>query len=185
MSAAAATADAPVPVKPKKSRKLLFILIGLVVFAVIAAAGAFLLLKANTADGEDGAEEETSAVDDEHRAPPTFLPLDSMVVNLADAGGNRFAQLGITLQLQDEKTSEDIKVYMPSIRNSILILVSQRTSDELLLIEGKEKLSTDIINEISRVMRYTPPAKAGAQAKRAPAEPHPVQGVLFSSFLIQ
>lgn len=184
MSAAAATADAPVPIKPKKSRKLLFILIGLVVFAIIGAAGAFFLLKANTAEGEDGAEEETSAVE-EHPSPPTFLPLDSMVVNLADAGGNRFAQLGITLQLQDEKTSEDIKVYMPSIRNSILILISQRTSDEMLLIEGKEKLAADIINEISRVMRYTPPSKAGAQTKRPPAEPHPVQGVLFSSFLIQ
>lgn len=184
MSAAAATADAPVPIKPKKSRKLLFILIGLVVFAMIGAAGAFFLLKANTAEGEDGAPEESSAVD-EHPSPPTFLPLDSMVVNLADAGGNRFAQLGITLQLQDEKTSEDIKVYMPSIRNSILILISQRTSDEMLLIEGKEKLAADIINEISRVMRYTPPAKAGAQTKRPPAEPHPVQGVLFSSFLIQ
>lgn len=184
MSAAAATADAPVPIKPKKSRKLLFILIGLVVFAIIGAAGAFFLLKANTAEGEDGAPEESSAVE-EHPSPPTFLPLDSMVVNLADAGGNRFAQLGITLQLQDEKTSEDIKVYMPSIRNSILILISQRTSDEMLLIEGKEKLAADIINEISRVMRYTPPAKAGAQTKRPPAEPHPVQGVLFSSFLIQ
>lgn len=186
MSAAAATADAPVPVKPKKSRKLLFILIGLVVFAIIGAAGAFFLLKANTAEGEDGAPEDTTAVE-EHPSPPTFLPLDSMVVNLADAGGNRFAQLGITLQLQDEKTSEDIKVYMPSIRNSILILISQRTSDEMLLIEGKEKLAADIINEISRVMHYTPPAKAsaGPKSKHPPAVSHPVQGVLFSSFLIQ
>ena len=47
-------------------------------------------------------------------------------------------------------------------------LASLQADCELLLIEGKEKLSTDIINEISRVMRYTPPAKAGADLRLAP-----------------
>ncbi len=55
---------------------------------------------------------------------PTFLPLENMVVNLADPGGDRFAQVGITLELQDEATATTVKQYMPSIRNGILMLVS-------------------------------------------------------------
>jgi flagellar FliL protein len=193
MSAAAATADAAAPAKPK-SKKLLFILIGVVVLALAGAGGAFYILKKNTAVDEDGEETAHSAqADHASRSPPTFLPLEAMVVNLADPGGNRFAQLGITLQVDDSKTAGALKDYMPNIRNAILLLISQRSSETMLGIEGKEKLSADIVREISRVMGYSPPESEEADAehsdkpakKRSVAPPSPLQGVLFSSFIIQ
>lgn len=192
MSAAAATADAATAAKPK-SKKLLFILIGVVVLALAGAGGAFYILKKNTAD-EDGEESSHSAESERAaRTPPTFLPLEAMVVNLSDPGGNRFAQLGITLQVQDSQTAEAIKVYMPTIRSAILMLISQRSSEQMLQLEGKEKLSADIVREISRVMDYAPPEKheAGGEPEAKPAKkrrdapPNPLQGVLFSSFIVQ
>jgi flagellar FliL protein len=198
MSAAATTADAEAPAKPK-SKKLLFIIIGVVVLALIGAGAALFLLKKNTSDEEgDGtqAEEEAQAPAPpkiDPKAPPTFLPLDSMVVNLADPGGNRFAQLSITLQVADPKTADDLKIYMPSIRNGILILVSQRTAEDMLRIEGKETLAQDIIGEISNVMGYDyedpnaePPADTkGKKPRRKRAVYNPITGVLFSSFIVQ
>ena len=194
MSAAAATADAAAPAKPK-SKKLLFILIGVVVLALAGAGGAFYILKKNTAVDEDGEETTQSAKEDRSaRSPPTFLPLEAMVVNLADPGGNRFAQLGITLQVEDAKTAEAIKVYMPSIRNAILMLISQRSSETMLQMEGKEKLSADIVREVSRVMDYPMPESdsedegAGdrpSKKKKRAAVSSPLQGVLFSSFIVQ
>ncbi len=193
MSAAAAPAEAPAA--PPKSKKLLFIILGVVVLLLIAAAAALFILKANTADDEDAefddapetARVERSAKPAAPGTPPTFLPLDSMVVNLADPGGNRFAQLGITLQLQDSKTGDEMKLYMPSIRNGILILVSQRTAEEMLALQGKEKLAQDIIAEISDVMGYPYEAPGTDDStkprRRAPASP--LQGVLFSSFIVQ
>ena len=188
-AAAPATADSP-DAKPK-SKKLLFILIGVVVLALAGAGGAFFILKKNTSDHGDGAEEEAMV---EHEAPkpgtpPTFLPLDSMVVNLADPGGNRFVQLAITLQVQDAATGEAIKLYMPSIRNGILMLVSQRTAEVILKPEGKETLSQDIIEEISTTMGYETDdheeADNGKKKRRRRAPPNPLQGVLFSSFIVQ
>lgn len=197
MSAAAATADAEAPAKPK-SKKLLFIIIGVVVvLALLAGGAAFFLMKQSHADeGEDGATTEEHADEaPKHDAkhPPSFLPLDSMVVNLADPGGNRFAQLGITLQVTDPKIAEDLKVFMPSIRNGILILISQRTADDMLGIAGKEALAQAIIGEISHVMGYEyedpnaepEPAPKGKKAKRKAAPPNPITGVLFSSFIVQ
>lgn len=197
-AAAAATADGDAPAKPK-SKKLLFIIIGVVVLALVGAGAAlFLLKKSHGEDEEDGAD--ASAAHEAHAAPlrdpktpPTFLPLDSMVVNLADPGGNRFAQLGITLQLSDAKTGEAITTYMPSIRNGILILVSQRTAEQMLRADGKEALTHDIVAEISEVMGYEyehpdaepePDTKSKKKKKKAPA-PNPVEGVLFSSFIVQ
>ncbi len=193
MSAAAATADALTPAKPK-SKKLLFILIGVVVLALAGAGGAFYILKKNTAVDEDGEETAHSTHSDRaSRSPPTFLPLEAMVVNLADPGGNRFAQLGITLQVEDAKTADSMKVYMPSIRNAILMLISQRTSDDMLQMQGKEKLSADIVREVSRLMDYPMAEGDGAAGehgdkaatKRRAAPPSPLQGVLFSSFIVQ
>ena len=192
MSAAAATADAA-SAKPK-SKKLLFILIGVVVLALAGAGGAFFILKKNTAVDEEGEETSHSAPSERApRSPPTFLPLDTMVVNLADPGGNRFAQLGITLQVQDSKTAEEMKVYMPSIRNAILMLVSQRNSEIMLQMEGKEKLAADIVREVSFVMDYPlpeadeAPSESGGKPpkKRRAVPPNPLQGVLFSSFIVQ
>jgi flagellar FliL protein len=190
MPAATATADAQAPAKPK-SKKLLFILIGVVVLALAAAGGAFFLLKKNAAEAEEDVDG-TEVVEDHSDAkstPPTYLPMDNMVVNLADPGGARFVQLGITLQLQDDKTSEEVKVYLPSIRSSLLVLISQLTADEILQVTGKEKLAKDIIAVISRQMGYPvdAPEADAAQGKkpRRKAPPNPVQAVLFSSFIVQ
>lgn len=191
MSAAPAPA-ASAQGAPKKSKKMLFIIIGVVVVLALAGAGAaFFILKKNTAVPGDGVEAETVV---EHKAPepgipPTFLPLDSMVVNLADPGGNRVVQLAITLQVQDTKVGDAIKVYMPSIRNGILLLVSQRTADTILKPEGKEQLAQAILEEISGVMGYeideSEETTVSGQKKRRRAPPNPLQSVLFSSFIVQ
>lgn len=195
-AAAAATADASAPAKPK-SKKLLFIIIGVVVLALVGAGAAFFLMKKNQAeDAEGDGSEETQAAETakkDPKAPPTFLPLDAMVVNLADEGGNRFVQMAITLQLADPKVAEEMKVYMPSIRNSILMLISQRTAEQILRIEGKEALIQEIIAEVSLVMGYDyeppnaePEAETkGKKPKRKRPVYNPIEGVLFSSFIVQ
>ncbi|WP_332745619.1 flagellar basal body-associated FliL family protein [Hydrogenophaga sp.] len=199
MSAAAATtatATAAPAAKPKKSRKLLFIILGVVLLALIGAGAALFIMKKNAAAADDEyADDEPEAThqakDPKHA--PTFLPLENMVVNLADPGGTRFIQLGLTLQLQDAKTEADVKTYMPSIRSDILLLISQRTADEMLQVQGKAKLANDIIAAISKEMGYV---VAGHEAdevegaakkkkKKAAAPPNPVQAVLFSSLIVQ
>ena len=189
-AAAAATAVAPEAPK-KKSKKLLFIIMGVVVLALIGAAGALFVLKKNTAEDEEHAGDEPAAqVAKDPKTAPVFMPLENMVVNLADPGGTRFIQLGLTLQLQDAKTEADVKVYMPSIRSQVLLLISQRTADEMLQVAGKAKLAKDIIAAVSLEMGYEVPepaaAEDGAPKKKKPkAAPNPVQAVLFSSLIVQ
>lgn len=186
MSAAATAAQPVAEAAPKKKgKKLLFILIGVVVLAIAGAAGALFILKKNTAEDEEHGDEEVAThkpVDP--KSAPTFLPLDNMVVNLADAGGGRYIQVGLTLQLQDAATGDAVKAFMPSIRSQILLILSKRTAEEVLSAEGKAKLNTDIIAAVSEVMGYPlPKAEDEGKKKRGPASP--VQAVLFSSFIVQ
>ncbi|RZL87197.1 MAG: flagellar basal body protein FliL [Variovorax sp.] len=180
---------------------MLMIIIVAVVLLGGGAGGAWFYMQKRAAAAATDEEPVAHAPAEKHA--PTYLPLESMVVNLADGGGERFAQIGVTLDVENEKTAEKIKTYMPAIRSSVLMLVSQRTSEELLKRDGKEKLANDIVAEVSRAIGYEvdepAPKKAKAKAaeaddeeepapkrkKKRKAEPSPVNGVLFSSFIVQ
>ena len=210
-SAAAASLSGPATdaATPKKGkRKLIMALLAVLVLGA-GGGGAWYFMTQRHAAG--AAHEPVPVV----KVPPTFLPMDSMVVNLADTAGDRMVQLAITLQLADAKAVDQIKAYMPSIRSAILVLVSQRTSQELLLPEGKASLAGAISREIAVQLGIAPAAapaatpvaaehkpavaaapEAGASAPAVAAPPpvqhvaaakpaNPVQGVLFSSFIIQ
>ncbi len=184
---------------PAKSKKMMVIIIGVVVLLLLVGGGAAAwLMTRSHGDEEEGG---GAAKKEAPKVAPTFLAMENMVVNLADPGGDRFAQIGITLELADAKTSEQVKLYLPTIRSGILMLVSQRTSGELLQREGKEKLAADILREVSRPLGYSVPsererARAAAAATedgadeedrpvRRRTERNPVHRVLFSSFIIQ
>ena len=188
----AAAADAAP--KPAKKKKLIIIIGAVVLLLVMAGGAAAWVMASRKALDEDGQEVEakSSAV----AAVPTFLPMENMVVNLADPGGERFAQVGITLELRDAKTAEMVKQYMPSIRSGVLLLLSQRHSDELLTREGKEKLATDIAREVAKPLGISIPKasaarnededeeEAAARQRRREAK-NPVRKVHFSGFIIQ
>ena len=182
-----ATSDAVAGDKPPaKSGKKLIVIGAIVVLLVVAAAGALLMLnQQRNEDADDSAKAAVVVV-------PTFLPLENLVVNLADPGGDRFIQLGITLELRDEKVADQVKQYMPSIRDGILRLVSQHTAEDLLGREGKEQLAAAIREEVAR------PLAAGQKRARASDDEdeefddaprrkpaNPVRRVLFFSFIIQ
>lgn len=184
-------ADEPVK-KPVRRKKMLIIIASMVLVLVLAGGTAFFFISKQRAAALEGADGEAAAVA-AHAAPkgpPVYLPLDNMVVNLADPGGERVAQVGITLQVLDAHASDAVKAYLPVIRSGVLMLIAQRTSDELLTQEGKQKLANDILREtlIPFGGAAAGAAAGGAKKKAVQAADHaelPVLGVLFSSFIVQ
>jgi flagellar protein FliL len=80
-------------------------------------------------------------------------------VNLADAEEGRFLRatlaLGVDGQLPtipkgENKPVETSAVPMATIRDSILTILAQCTSDQLLTPEGKAKLKADLMNSLNR-----------------------------------
>ena len=184
------------PPKPAKSKKLLIIALALVLVLVLAGVGAYIFIsKRNAAAAEDGDETSASHVasHDKAKGPPVYLPLDPMVVNLANLGGEKVAQVGITLEVVDAKASDMVKAYLPTIRSSILLLISQKTAEELLNPEGKERLAKDILRKVAvpfgggqdlEPEAEPPEAKKKKSQKKTEVE-YPVVNVLFSSFIVQ
>ena len=141
---------------------------------------------------------------------PVYLPLDPFIVNLADKDVDRYAQIGITLELESTVFADQVKAYMPAVRNAILLILAQKTSRDLLGRSGKEELAEEIMREAVRPMGIeilapepvtaapmvvaaraaptgrprTRPRSRTKKAKKA-AVRNPVQHVHFSSFIIQ
>lgn len=192
MSAKPETAE--VAKAPAKNKKIFLIIVGLVLVLVLGGGGAFFYVskqRAAAQDDEDGAPAKSAHV--VPKTPPVYLPLETMVVNLADPGGEKVAQVGITLEVSDTHAADNVKAYLPTIRSGVLMLISQRTSEELLKQEGKEKLAKDILHLASVPFgggatghdeKSGSTNKKNSDKKDATAE-YPVVGVLFSSFIVQ
>lgn len=217
MSAAAATVDVEnaSPAKGGKKKKLIVIGAAVLLVLLLAGGGAVYWMKARAhaaAAAEEGGAKahEHAKADPAH--PPTFLPLEPFVVNLADKDADRYAQVGITLEVESPVVAEQLKAYMPAIRNAILLILAQKTSQDLHDRPGKERLAEEIRRETVRPMGIeiaapepvvahaaedapaedadedAPAPKAKAKAKKAPKAKtveNPVHNVHFSSFIVQ
>ena len=213
--AAATDATDAVPAAKGKKKKLI-IIIGAIVAVLLAGGGgaAFFMMKKRAAaaaeeDGGESAAAEHAKPDLKH--PPTFVPLDPFTVNLADRETERFAQVGVTLELADAKAGDLLKAYMPAIRNNILLVLGGKTAAQLNERDGKLRLAEEIRREALRPLGFDlkleapghdEHAKAAAEEddgeddkskakskKKAKAhaedEQIPIRAVHFSNFIIQ
>lgn len=215
MSAApAAPAEGEAPKKGPK--KLIIIIAAVVLLLVLGGGGALYMMKKKAAEAEAAAAAEEDGGDehakpakeakkpehgkDGHGTPPAFVPLDPFVVNLADRESERFAQIGITLQVDDAKLGEELKAYMPAVRNAVLLILSHKTSEELLSNEGKAKLAEEIRREAARAMGYEiedpeeeeppeeetdAPKKKKKKKKKKVESYNPIVHVHYANFIIQ
>ncbi|WP_397535893.1 flagellar basal body-associated FliL family protein [Roseateles sp.] len=198
MATPPAAADAPPASGGKK--KLIIILAVVLVLVLGGGAAAVLLLKKKApAEGEDGEEQaaavHTPAAAPKPGTPPVFVPLEPFTVNLADRDVDRFAQVGVTLEVVDAKFGEQVKLYMPAIRSNILMVLSHKMAADLLSLEGKQKLAKEINREAVRPMgielddeeEEPPPDEAPKKKKKKkkPSVVSPVLNVHFSNFIVQ
>lgn len=161
---AAESADAMPAGKSKK--KLIIIIAAAVLILGVAGAGAVLLLSKKHAPEKEK----------EHKVEPAkapvFVPLEPFVVNLQSESGDKYLQVSMTLQANDDETAELVKKNMPQVRSRLLLLLSSKDAAEILTAEGKEKLIEDIVEQVKQP--FVPKG-----------EPQRVSSVFFTSFIVQ
>jgi flagellar FliL protein len=153
---------------PKKSKKMLIIVILLGVLLLVVAGGAgayFLLAGKSKAASEEHASTEVSK-------SPVFVSIEPYVVNLQQENGDQFLQASLTLQVNDEGTADAIKTFMPLVRSRLLIALSSKKASELLTVDGKKKLTEEIIASLNQP--FSPNGK-----------PQQISDVFYTSFVIQ
>lgn len=99
------------------------------------------------AKGKEKDKEKDKAAKAADKNPPLFITLEPFTVNLQKEAGDRYLQVGLIFAVPDEKASDKIKLYMPVVRDRILLLLSSKGVEDLITVEGKNKLAEEIVAE--------------------------------------
>ena len=163
----AKTDPAPAAPAPAKSGSKLILVLGLgLLLAAGGAGGAWFAL-----GGKDKGGHEAKVEEKKPARKPLFTTLEPFTVNLQDPRGERFAQIGVTLQFEEPEVEMALKDRLPAVRNAILLLISSKQIDELLSTQGKQLLAQQIRFQAARAMGVAvaePVAAAPAAAASAP-----------------
>ncbi len=136
--------------KPEKSKSLLIII---VIIVVILGAGGFFgwnfFMK-----GKEGDEAKTSTPDSKKDQISIVYPLKSFIVNLMGKSrlGNRYLKVIMQLEISFEEDKAAINKLKPQLRDSILLLLSNQTFDDIKTMEGKLELKQALLSRVNDVL---------------------------------
>ena len=130
-------------------KKMIIIGVGVLLLAGIGG-GAFLFLKEDPpAEGDALA----AAAQAAKIAEPIYTGLDpEFVVAFQEPKNARFLKLGIEVMARDDDVIEHVKLHMPAIRDSIVMMLSGMDESDLFSAEGKEKLRENILGAVQAVL---------------------------------
>lgn len=147
-----------------KSKKKLFIIIGaaVLVLAILAGiAGYFLLKKSPTAAEPGAGEHGAPAAHGEAAAPGTaakpavgpMVKIDEFIVNIISEEGSHYVKTSMTLEMTNAAVVEETTTRMPQIRDSVLLLIGNKTFEELQDLQGKKQLKAEITTKINSFLQ--------------------------------
>ncbi len=157
----------------------LIIVIVVLQLVMFGGFGAFLHFSGALGGGgsHEAAADNSNQNDEEaehEEAPPIYIALEpAFVVNFtAESGASRFMQVTIQVMTRDPEIEIAVTTHMPVIRNSIVLLLSSLSLEDVAGIEGKEKQRTQVLEKIREILKERT-GKPG------------VEEVYFTSFVIQ
>lgn len=156
---------AEAPEAPKKGKLKLILIV--VLAMVLGAGGAFAALMLlggkggeeavkveEAAPAEASAEEGAAPAEGEATAEgevvgPQNIEFKPFIVNLSDGSGKRYLKMSMSVEVDSEALGQEINNKMPMFRDTILLLLSSLSYDDISTLDGKMRLRNQILNRIN------------------------------------
>jgi flagellar FliL protein len=156
-------------------KKLIIILVAVLLVLGLGGGAAFYFLMGE--EDEAVADPEVAAATTDLGAstdgPAIYLDLDpAFVIDFMVAGKQRYLQLNLTVKSRDSVQVDALKVHMPLIRNSLVLLFASQGFDDLQTLSGKMTLKAACVDAINNILTQET-GKGG------------VEDVLFTNFVMQ
>ncbi len=142
---------------------------GIVALAVLGGGGWYAYTNfIKAAPGEEQTADQTTPAGETPKEGESALPaseeedvspnlgvmfsLDPFIVNLAGSGGKRFLKVTISLELSSPPVHTEIKQNAQKITDSILVLLSSKTFEDVYSVQGKFRLKDEITTRVNRFL---------------------------------
>lgn len=132
----------------RRSGGVKLIIIIAVVVVVLLAGGFFavkMFMPGLLPGGGNGSAPAAASQPAAEAGPGVIQPLQPFIVNLVDPTGKRYLKVTLSLELDVADMKPEVDAKLPQIRDSILILLSSLSFDDIRTIEGKTRLRSQIV----------------------------------------
>lgn len=164
---------------PKKKGLLKRLVLVLLIIVIMAAGGAggFYYWRhraavqtqaaAEAKDHKAGAGQKHATQGDETDVKEV-IELQPFIVNLADRNETRYLRMTISLGVSDSNEAKADPIYTTRVRNAILAVITTKSSDQVLTVEGKSELRKEMLN-----------------AARSAVDKPEIQAIYITDFIVQ
>lgn len=148
--------------EPKKGGKKKLIIIIAVALVVLLAGGGcgyyFLVHKPKQEELKRKQEEESKAaalikpIPEEANIGP-MVEIKEFIVNIISTDTAHYVKASLSLELDKETTVDEVNKRMPQIRDAILLLIGNKTFEELQDIQGKNQVKAEMKSKINSFLK--------------------------------
>jgi flagellar protein FliL len=154
------------------SKKKLFLIIGLIAVVLLAGGGtaAFLLLKKapEAKEAKDPAKQVPVPDLNQQADIGPQVNIEEFIVNIISGDTPHYVKASLTVELTNPEVKAEVEKRMPQMRDAILLLIGNKTFEELQDLQGKKQLKAELTSKINSFL------KTGK-----------VKAVYFTNFVVQ
>jgi flagellar FliL protein len=145
------------PAEKSGSKKKLFIIIGagVLVLLIGLGVGAFFFLKKEPPPPEEkdpGIEVPVPDIQKKSEIGP-MVNIDEFIVNIISADVSHYVKASLTVELTTEEVKGEVEQRMPQVRDAILLLIGNKTFEELQDLQGKRQLKAELTSKINSFLQ--------------------------------
>jgi len=136
-------------------KKLIIIIAAAVILLLLIGGAAFFFLKpAPVAEekADPGLDVPVPEITRSNEIGP-MVEIREFIVNIISEEDRHYVKASLTLELNKEEALEETNKRMPQIRDAILLLVGNKTYEELQDLQGKKQLKAELISKINSFLQ--------------------------------
>lgn len=139
------------------SKKKLFIIIGAVVFLLLVGGGgaAWFFLKPEPPPPEEldpGLQVPVPDLNKQAEIGP-MVEIAEFVVNIISGDTPHYVKASLTLELDSAAVQPEVEQRMPQVRDAVLLLIGNKTYEELQDLQGKKQLKAELTSRINSFLQ--------------------------------
>jgi len=138
-----------------KKKLIILIAVGLILLLGSGAAVYFLFLKKPPPE-EEVKNEQVEMVQppaDEETDIGPMIDINEFIVNIISEEGTHYVKASLTLEMSNEAVLEEADKRMPQIRDAVLLLIGNKTFEELQDLQGKKQLKAELKSKINSFLK--------------------------------
>jgi flagellar protein FliL len=140
------------------SKKKLFLIIGLIAVVILAGAGtaAFFMLKKapEPKETKEPAKQHVPVPDLNQQADiGPQVNIEEFIVNIISGDAAHYVKASLTVELTNEEVKGEVEKRMPQMRDAILLLIGNKTFEELQDLQGKKQLKAELTSKINSFLK--------------------------------